>query len=69
MAFTVTIGSWAVPLAITLAAFAIAIWRINGEAAGSGMFAPMAGGIAAMVFLPVAAVVSFFSWLIWALIA
>lgn len=67
MSVTIPLGTWLLPLAITLASFGVAIWRANNQSSDNGLF-PLGGVLAAMIFLPFAAIASLMAWLIWALI-
>lgn len=67
MTFTITMGWWLVPLAITVATFGgFAVWSISQPPA-SGYDSIGAGIAAAMVFL-LATVVSLVAWLVWAVL-
>jgi hypothetical protein len=64
---TFTVGTWIVPLIITILAFAAAFirtWWVDRNETG---YIAVAGVIAGMIWGPVAAVISLVSWLVWAL--
>ncbi len=67
MSFTVSLGVWLVPLAITLVSFAWAIPMRENERPGGGIMSGFGYAIGALLRCLFAACCSLFAWLIWAL--
>ena len=63
MSATITIGAWAIPLAITIGLLAWAVWNRPHERVGGWM-----DGVETFFRIPVATTLSLIAWLIWALV-
>lgn len=68
MTVDITIGWWAVPLALTFAAYAVAIVKIP-SAKPSAYFPDMGPAIIGFVNLACATIASLVAWLIWAVLS
>ena len=69
MNLVIILGWWLLPLAITITAFAWALWDREDERSTGGMFDGMGAAIILAIRVPVAACASLFAWLIWSLLA
>lgn len=66
MSMTIHIGWWVLPLIISLAAYAVAWWRIPASQPG-GYFPDFGPAIVGFVNLSLASIVTLSVWLTWAL--
>lgn len=66
MSVTIHLGWWVLPALITVAAYAIAVWRI--PAAQPSSYLPDFGpAIVGFITLSLASIASLLAWLVWAL--
>lgn len=63
---TISLGWWALPAIITLAAYAVAWWRVPAPQPSS-YFPDTGPVILGFIYLSLATVVSLAAWLMWAL--
>ncbi|WP_320194975.1 hypothetical protein RMR10_011975 [Agrobacterium rosae] len=68
MSFTLELGWWIAPTAITIAAFAIAAYMGRDEG-GHGDYAAIGNAFVGLVVYGAALVLSLIAWLIWAIAA
>lgn len=63
---TISVGWWALPTVITLAAFAVAFWRIPAPQPSS-YFPDTGPVIQGFIYFALATIASLAAWLMWAL--
>ena len=67
MEVSITVGWWAVPLAITVASF-IAAYKLAAEPDQCGYFPDFGAAISLAANIAFAIIVSLVAWLVWALV-